>query len=85
MAKYVATTESDITVSVKDADLASTLSETKKSFDQYVKDQEKKQKELDQAQKDRDQKLERFQGQVQGILPQLHTAFTNINLCKRRM
>lgn len=79
MAKYVATTESDITVSVKDADLASTLSETKKSFDQYVKDQEKKQKELDQAQKDRDQKLERFQGQVQGILPQLHTAFTNIN------
>ena len=79
MAKYVATTESDITVSVKDTDLASTLSETKKSFDQYVKDQEKKQKELDQAQKDRDQKLERFQGQVQGILPQLHTAFTNIN------
>lgn len=79
MAKYVATTESEITVSVKDADLASTLSETKKSFDQYVKDQEKKQKELDQAQKDRDQKLERFQGQVQGILPQLHTAFTNIN------
>ena len=79
MAKYVATTESDITVSVKDADLASTLSETKKSFDQYIKDQEKKQKELDQAQKDRDQKLERFQGQVQGILPQLHTAFTNIN------
>lgn len=79
MAKYVATTESDITVSVKDADLASTLSETKKSFDQYVKDQEKKQKELNQAQKDRDQKLERFQGQVQGILPQLHTAFTNIN------
>lgn len=79
MAKYVATTESDITVSVKDADLASTLSDTKKSFDQYVKDQEKKQKELDQAQKDRDQKLERFQGQVQGILPQLHTAFTNIN------
>ena len=79
MAKYVATTESDITVSVKDADLASTLSETKKSFDQYVKDQEKKQKELDQAQKDRDRKLERFQGQVQGILPQLHTAFTNIN------
>lgn len=79
MAKYVATTESDITVSVKDADLVSTLSETKKSFDQYVKDQEKKQKELDQAQKDRDQKLERFQGQVQGILPQLHTAFTNIN------
>lgn len=79
MAKYVATTESDITVSVKDADLASTLSETKKSFDQYVKDQEKKQKELDQAQKDRDQKLERFQGQVQGILPKLHTAFTNIN------
>lgn len=79
MAKYVATTESGITVSVKDADLASTLSETKKSFDQYVKDQEKKQKELDQAQKDRDQKLERFQGQVQGILPQLHTAFTNIN------
>ena len=79
MAKYVATTESDITVSVKDAGLASTLSETKKSFDQYVKDQEKKQKELDQAQKDRDQKLERFQGQVQGILPQLHTAFTNIN------
>ena len=79
MAKYVATTESDITVRVKDADLASTLSETKKSFDQYVKDQEKKQKELDQAQKDRDQKLERFQGQVQGILPQLHTAFTNIN------
>ena len=79
MAKYVATTESDITVSVKDADLASTLSSTKKSFDQYVKDQEKKQKELDQAQKDRDQKLERFQGQVQGILPQLHTAFTNIN------
>ena len=79
MAKYVATTESDITVSVKDADLASTLSETKKSFDQYVKDQEKKQKELDLAQKDRDQKLERFQGQVQGILPQLHTAFTNIN------
>lgn len=79
MAKYVATTESDITVSVKDADLASTLYETKKSFDQYVKDQEKKQKELDQAQKDRDQKLERFQGQVQGILPQLHTAFTNIN------
>ena len=79
MAKYVATTESDITVSVKDADLASTLSETKKSFDQYVKDQEKKQKELDQAQKDRDQKLEKFQGQVQGILPQLHTAFTNIN------
>lgn len=79
MAKYVATTESDITVSVKDADLASTLSETKKSFDQYVKDQEKKQKELEQAQKDRDQKLERFQGQVQGILPQLHTAFTNIN------
>lgn len=79
MAKYVATTESEITVSVKDADLASTLSETKKSFDQYVKDQEKKQKKLDQAQKDRDQKLERFQGQVQGILPQLHTAFTNIN------
>lgn len=79
MAKYVATTESGITVSVKDADLASTLSETKKSFDQYVKDQEKKQKELDLAQKDRDQKLERFQGQVQGILPQLHTAFTNIN------
>lgn len=79
MAKYVATTESEITVSVKDADLASTLSETKKSFDQYVKDQEKKQKELDLAQKDRDQKLERFQGQVQGILPQLHTAFTNIN------
>lgn len=79
MAKYVATTESDITVSVKDADLVSTLSETKKSFDQYVKDQEKKQKKLDQAQKDRDQKLERFQGQVQGILPQLHTAFTNIN------
>ena len=79
MAKYVATTESDITVRVKDADLASTLSETKKSFDQYVKDQEKKQKELDQAQKDRDQKLERFQGQVQGILPQLHTAFTHIN------
>ena len=34
MAKYVATTESEITVSVKDADLASTLSETKKSFDQ---------------------------------------------------
>lgn len=79
MAKYVATTESDITVSVKDADLVSTLSETKKSFDQYVKDQEKKQKELNHAQKDRDQKLERFQGQVQGILPQLHTAFTNIN------
>lgn len=79
MAKYVATTESDITVSVKDTDLASTLSETKKSFDQYVKDQEKKRKELDRAQKARDQKLERFQGQVQGILPQLHTAFTNIN------
>lgn len=79
MAKYVATTESDITVSVKDADLASTLSETKKAFDQYVQDQEKKQKTFDQAQKDRDQKLERFQGQVQGILPQLHTAFTNIN------
>lgn len=79
MAKYVATTESDITVSVKDTDLASTLSETKKSFDQYVKDQEKKRKELDRAQKARDQKLERFQDQVQGILPQLHTAFTNIN------
>lgn len=82
MAKYVDTSTtnvSDITVKVMDADLSTKISETKEAFDTYVKEQEKKAKEYEKVQAERDKEQKKFQDNFNQMLPQLHTAFTNIN------